>query len=346
METLELEISKFAPPKKGYKIPNRRICAHLINSENGLPQYINARDNNTEVIVRFSRTTGGLGKADITLYNLHPLTISEFTQTSYLPRVPNRIKIYAGYEISDDKSFWDYLGQPIYQGYILWAAPVGISDVALHIEAMEDYPALNADISLSPADGGNPDSTTSFDIINTVLDGVRLTPDYSAFDGNKTLMESYEFPYGMKFKNYSFSGKIVDFLNEELFKFNRMQYSIDSGVVYLRPNSEDENAILSTYDIDIDAFIGSQITEDVNGVQTTSKFGTVMIGAPDVSYYGVRLKVLFTKALKSGDRFKLNSKLYPKFNLVYEIINITYDLQLRGQNFYMYLECIRAKNSK
>ena len=71
-----------------------------------------------------------------------------------------------------------------------------------------------------------------------------------------------------------------------------------------------------------------------------------MIGAPDVSYYGVRLKVLFTKALKSGDRFKLNSKLYPKFNLVYEIINITYDLQLRGQNFYMYLECIRAKNSK
>lgn len=343
---LELEISKSLPPKKGYKIPKRRICVHLINSENGLPQYINARDNNTEVIVRFSRTFGGLGKADITLYNLHPLTISEFTQTSYLPRVPNRIRIYAGYEISDDKSYWDYLGEPIYQGYILWAAPVGISDVALHIEAMEDYPALNADISLSPEDGGNPDSTTSFDIVNTVLNGVGLTTDYSAFSGNKTLMESYEFPYGMKFKDYSFSGKIVDFLNEELFKFNRMQYSIDSGVVYLRPNSEDENEILSTYDIDVDAFIGSQITEEVNGVQTTSKFGTVMIGAPDVSYYGVRLKVLFTKALKSGDRFKLNSKLYPKFNLVYEIINITYDLQLRGQNFYMYLECIRAKNSK
>lgn len=336
---------------KRYEIPNRRIYVQLINGVQSASGYESVKDinfygNNSETIVRFSRTFGGLGKADITLYNLHPQTINEFTQTSYLPRVPNRIRIYAGYEEPEKGGIGLLLGNPIYEGYILWAAPVGITDIALQIEAMEEFPELNYDISLSPSDGGNPEDTDSTEIIDAVLEHAGFRTNYEALYPLADITP-YVHPKGVDFVNYSFSGKIADFLQKEIFRFNRMQFIIEGKTVFLRPNSEDENLILTQTKLPIDHFISGRLQEDIDGVEgVKSAFDTLMIGSPSVSYYGANIRVLYTKNLKAGDRFKLISRLYPKFNFVYEIINIKYDLQLRGQNFYMDLECIRSRNSK
>lgn len=344
---LDLSLTAVAPRKPLYSIPERRIAIDLI--DNNDPEFgkyysfIGNGQNTTEITVKFSRTVGGLGLANVSIYNLHPDVVNRFTQTSYLPRVPNKIKIYAAYKNRDEEESYDSLGQPIFEGYILWAAPVGITDVALQIEAMEEYPKINADVICSPEDGGNPSSTTSFDIIESVLGYVGLEVNKDALN---LVEDKYRKPKGVDFINYSFSGKVSDFLNNELFRFNRMQYVIDGSTVYLRPNSDDENYLLSIYEVEPDEFISSKLRDSVNGYEGVSKFQTVMVGIPEVSYYGVKLRVLYTKNLKAGDRFRLISRLYPKFNFVYEIINIKYDLQLRGQNFYMDLECIRSRNSK
>lgn len=331
--------------KPNYSIPERRISIDLISGD--WTDYIGLGRNTTETIVRFSRTFGGLGKADITIYNPNPEVINKFTQTSYLPRNPNRVKIYAGYKANNSQEEnWNSLGNPIYEGYILWAAPVGITDIALQVEAMEEFPELNYDISISPSDGGNPSDTSSMDIIKEVLEYAGFIVDDSAITG-WDFYTDYYYPEGVDFVNYSFSGKIADFLQKEIFRFNRMQFIIEGKTVFLRPNSEDENLILTQTQLPIDHFISGRLQEDIDGVEgVKSAFDTLMIGSPSVSYYGANIRVLYTKKLKAGDRFKLISRLYPKFNFVYEIINIKYDLQLRGQNFYMDLECIRSRNSK
>lgn len=331
--------------KPNYSIPERRISIDLISGD--WTDYIGLGRNTTETIVRFSRTFGGLGKADITIYNPNPEVINRFTQTSYLPRNPNRVKIYAGYKANNSQEEnWNTLGNPIYEGYILWAAPVGTTDIALQIEAMEEFPELNYDISISPSDGGNPSDTSSMDIIKEVLEYAGFIVDDSAIIG-WDFYADYCHPEGVDFVNYSFSGKIADFLQKEIFRFNRMQFIIEGKTVFLRPNSEDENRILTQTQPPIDHFISGRLQEDIDGVEgVKSAFDTLMIGSPSVSYYGANIRVLYTKKLKAGDRFKLISRLYPKFNFVYEIINIKYDLQLRGQNFYMDLECIRSRNSK
>lgn len=331
--------------KPNYSIPERRISIDLISGD--WTDYIGLGRNTTETIVRFSRTFGGLGKADITIYNPNPEVINRFTQTSYLPRNPNRVKIYTGYKANNSQEEnWNTLGNPIYEGYILWAAPVGTTDIALQIEAMEEFPELNYDISISPSDGGNPSDTSSMDIIKEVLEYAGFIVDDSAIIG-WDFYADYCHPEGVDFVNYSFSGKIADFLQKEIFRFNRMQFIIEGKTVFLRPNSEDENRILTQTQPPIDHFISGRLQEDIDGVEgVKSAFDTLMIGSPSVSYYGANIRVLYTKKLKAGDRFKLISRLYPKFNFVYEIINIKYDLQLRGQNFYMDLECIRSRNSK
>lgn len=331
--------------KPNYSIPERRISIELISGN--WSDYIGLGRNTTETVVRFSRTFGGLGKADITIYNPHPDVINRFTQTSYLPRNPNRIKIYAGYKANNhQEENWNSLGEPIYEGYILWAAPVGITDVALQIEAMEEFPELNYDITVSPANGGNPEGTSSVDIIKEVLEYAGFIMDDSAIS-NGDFRDKYYHPDGVDFINYSFSGKIADFLQREIFRFNRMQFIIDGKTVYLRPNSEDENIELTQVKLPIDRFISGRLQENIDGVENVkSYFETLMIGTPSISYYGANIRVLYTKKLKAGDRFRLISRLYPKFNFVYEIINIKYYLQLRGQNFYMDLECIRSRNSK
>lgn len=331
--------------KPNYSVPERRISIELISGD--WTDYIGLGRNTTETIVRFSRTFGGLGKADITIYNPKPDVVNRFTQTSYLPRNPNRVKIYAGYKSNNyQEEDWKSLGEPIYEGYILWAAPNGITDIALQIEAMEEFPELNYDISISPSDGGNPADTSSMDIIKEVLGYAGFIVDDSAITG-WDFYANYYYPEGVDFVNYSFSGKIADFLQKEIFRFNRMQFIIEGKTVFLRPNSEDENLILTQTKLPIDHFISGRLQEDIDGVEgVKSVFDTLMIGSPSVSYYGANIRVLYTKNLKAGDRFKLISRLYPKFNFVYEIINIKYDLQLRGQNFYMDLECIRSRNSK
>lgn len=351
-------------------IPRRRLVVGLIPAEltydeallleeKGKDQLVFSTELSTfgsEINVRFSRTFGGLGKADITIYNMHPLYIDRFTQTSYLPRKPNRIMIYAGYEeggTTPEAINLDYehgLSSPIYEGYILWAAPTGITDIAFQIEAMEEFPKMNCDISVSPNEGGNHPATSSFDIIEKVLGEVGLSTNYDAFPDSQDVdfeYGKYLYPKGINFVNYSFYGKVADFLQKEIFRFNRMQFAIEGNTVFLRPNSEDENLILTQTQLPIDHFISGRLQEDIDGVEgVKSAFDTLMIGSPSVSYYGATIRVLYTKKLKAGDRFKLISRLYPKFNFVYEIINIKYDLQLRGQNFYMDLECIRSRNSK
>lgn len=350
-----------------YSLPERRLLVELISGEDksvtiseidGIPvvdnnsysvidtSYIGLGRNTGEIIIKFSRTFGGLGQANITLYNLHPDVVNKFTQTSYLPRVPNRIKIYAAYKsVSGVEEDFNGLGEPIYEGFILWAAPVGITDIALNIEAMEDFPRLNYDISVSPDEGGNPESLTTFDLIKSLCDYIGMGYNDEAI--KDSIRKTYEKPEGVDLKNYSFTGKVVDFINRELYRFNRMQFIIDSGILYLRPNSDDENSLLSSEPLPNDRFISARFVDNVgNAKDVKSYFETVMIGAPEVSYYGANIRVLFTKKIKAGDRFRLISRLYPKFNFVYEIINVNYDLQLRGQNFYMDLECIRSRNSK
>lgn len=322
------------------KLSQRRIIVELTDTATNSTYIVNEKQNIAEVQVSWEKCVGGLGKAQILIYNLNPYIVSTFTTKDYYPEKKKEVKIYAGYEDRDKPKTKNELSL-LYTGEILFAKLTqGRPDTIFSITAMELFSKMNEDINLSEV--GLQDNMTILDMVVKILEKYKFNVDISVFEwlmkNNSAVALKY---YTLISDGYMYSGKLGNFLQKELFKFRGMRFIQDGMNIKLLPNDLDYKVYLSEQGTNALQNAGKVISGELNGVMAT------MIGIPNPNFYGVELKTLFSEKVKAGEQFLLRSRVFAtgneasSYNIPYEITSVSYELQLRGQNFYQNIRAIR-----
>lgn len=324
------------------KLSQRRIIVELIDTATNSTYIVNEKQNITEVQVSWERCVGGLGQASILIFNLNPNVVSSFTTRNYYPSQKKEVKIYAGYEDRDSPKTKENLTL-VYSGEVLFAKLTqGRPDTIFSITAMENFSNMNVDINLSSVGIDANTEISMLDMVVKVLSYYNFTVDTSVFDwlmSNKTAIALKY--YTIMSNGYMYSGKMSNFLQNELFKFNGMQFIQEGMNIKLLPNDLDYNVYLSQLNSPALENANKVISGRVNGTMAT------MIGIPNPSFYGVELKTLFSEKVRAGEQFLLKSRVFAtgneasSYNIPYEITSVSYNLQLRGQSFYQNIKAIR-----
>ena len=322
------------------KLSQRRIIVELTDTATNSTYIVNAKQNIAEVQVSWEKCVGGLGKAQILIFNLNPYIVSTFTTKDYYPEKKKEVKIYAGYEDRDKPKTKEELTL-LYEGDILFAKLTqGRPDTIFSITAMELFSKMNEDINLSEV--GLQENMTILDMVVRILEKYGFNVDISVFEwlmkNNTAIALKY---YTLISDGYMYSGKLGNFLQKELFKFRGMRFIQDGMNIKLLPNDLDYKVYLS--DISSPALENANkvISGRIDGVMAT------MVGIPNPSFYGVELKTLFSEKVKAGEQFLLKSRIFAtgneasSYNIPYEITSVSYNLQLRGQDFYQNIRAIR-----
>lgn len=322
------------------KLSQRRIIVELTDTATNSTYIVNEKQNIAEVQVSWEKCVGGLGKAQILIFNLNPYIVSTFTTKDYYPEKKKEVKIYAGYEDRDTPKTKEELTL-LYEGEILFAKLTqGRPDTIFSITAMELFSKMNEDINLSEV--GLQDNMTILDMVVKILEKYKFNVDISVFEWLKAKRSAIALKYYTLISDgYMYSGKLGNFLQKELFKFRGMRFIQDGMNIKLLPNDLDYKVYLS--DISSPALENANkvISGRINGVMAT------MIGIPNPSFYGVELKTLFSEKVKAGEQFLLKSRVFAtgneasSYNIPYEITSVSYNLQLRGQDFYQNIRAIR-----
>ena len=322
------------------KLSQRRIIVELTDTATNSTYIVNEKQNVAEVQVSWEKCVGGLGKAQILIFNLNPYIVSTFTTKDYYPEKKKEVKIYAGYEDRDTPKTKEELTL-LYEGEILFAKLTkGRPDSIFSITAMELFSKMNEDINLSEV--GLQDNMTILDMVVKILEKYGFKVDISVFEWLMANRSAIALKYYTLISDgYMYSGKLGNFLQKELFKFRGMRFIQDGMNIKLLPNDLDYKVYLS--DISSPALENANkvISGRVNGVMAT------MVGIPNPSFYGVELKTLFSEKVKAGEQFLLKSRVFAtgneasSYNIPYEITSVSYNLQLRGQDFYQNIRAIR-----
>lgn len=316
--------------------PKRRIIVELYSGLYGTTTTINKDENQVEVQVDFDRAMGGLGLASIRLINISEDTIKAFSYFAYGSKAqPDIIRVYAGYETIGQKQSKIPL---LYEGNILYAAPTtGRPDRIFQIQAMEQFVGMNQPISYSCI---TPKDILS--VIKEIIEAQGLSVDMrymeqaeSVFNSSGSEKKSYfEKTYKYTVTSYSYNDKLRNFLTIELVRLNKIQFVQEGGVITLFPSSIDMQYVLSKISSDGLISIGADGAD-----------GITMVGIPEPSFYGVKLRVIFNTKIVAASYFLLNSVFFSEWNKFrYQIINCRYSLRLREQEFYIYIDAIRSFN--
>lgn len=322
------------------KLSQRRIVVELTDTATNSTYIVNEKQNIAEVQVTWEKCVGGLGKAQILIFNLNPYIVSTFTTKDYYPEKKKEVKIYAGYEDRDKPKTKNELSL-LYTGEILFAKLTqGRPDTIFSITAMELFSKMNEDINLSEV--GLQDNMTILDMVVKILEKYEFKVDISVFEWLMANRSAIALKYYTLISDgYMYSGKLGNFLQKELFKFRGMRFIQDGMNIKLLPNDLDYKVYLSNMSSPALENANKVISGRVNGTMAT------MIGIPNPNFYGVELKTLFSEKVKAGEQFLLKSRVFAtgneasSYNIPYEITSVSYNLQLRGQDFYQNIRAIR-----
>lgn len=322
------------------KLSQRRIIVELTDTATNSTYIVNEKQNIAEVQVSWEKCVGGLGKAQILIFNLNPYIVSTFTTKDYYPEKKKEVKIYAGYEDRDKPKTKDELTL-LYTGEILFAKLTqGRPDTIFSITAMELFSKMNEDINLSEV--GLQENMTILDMVVKILEKYGFKVDISVFEWLMANRSAIALKYYTLISDgYMYSGKLGNFLQKELFKFRGMRFIQDGMNIKLLPNDLDYRVYLSNMSSPALENANKVISGRVNGTMAT------MVGIPNPNFYGVELKTLFSEKVKAGEQFLLKSRVFAtgneasSYNIPYEITSVSYNLQLRGQNFYQNIRAIR-----
>lgn len=321
----ELEVQSV---KSGLSV--RRLILELVD-EGGNSTFVNKSGNNLEISASFKSVYGSLATAKISVVNLNPGIVQKFTTKNYFNR-KLLVRLYGGYQNSDS----DTQKMPlIYEGDILWARLARVrSDSVFEMDAMENFAQINESIKVSL---GKSDDLDKLGVVRAIVTKAGLKSDFSAF---------YELPqadrekYEQKVGSYPFTGTLKYFLESKLSKnFNQMKFIQRGGVIYFYPNDDDQSKLLAKVNASDLESAGRVISSKPSDVKLAQ-----MIGTPAPSFTGVSLRTLYSDKLKAGDYFLLKSYTegFESYNGAYQILSVSYSLQLRGQNFYMDISAMRA----
>ncbi len=102
----------------------------------------------------------------------------------------------------------------------------------------------------------------------------------------------------------------------------------------------EESGGVNTF-IDNFQLIIKDINKPLRGNTIVVNKNSGMVGIPEITERGVRVKILFSPNAKIGGMLELESELNPAADGRYDIYKTTYDLMNRGQNFYITVEAAR-----
>lgn len=327
---------RFKVANTSESFPKRRLIVELSNATFSKNYIVNEFDNNLAVNVKFERSQGGLGLANINICNLPEEIIEDFTKYVFCSKNPDIIKIYAGYETIGEKESYIPL---IFKGNIMYAIPTSARpDRWVNIQAMEEYIGLNRDIVFQPEK-----ELPIIDYITALFQQEGFSVDATILNEVEKIFKSQgrEDDFNRRYKSIikePYRGKLRQFLNKEFSQLNDIQFIQDGITFTLYPSSDDMSYALP--------FIqDSKFIE----ISAEGKDGVRMIGIPSPNYYGANLRVLYTNKIKAGDYFKLKTKF---FNVGkdtdarrYQIIKCSYNLSSRSLENYIDIEAIVSKSA-
>lgn len=133
--------------------------------------------------------------------------------------------------------------------------------------------------------------------------GMNLTLDFQAADKNVS--------------NYAYTGS----------RLQQVQTLADAGAY-------------SAY-IDDDQLIVKSINKPLNNAATTLNKHSGLIGIPEVTEEGIKVKYLLDPSSRPGGQLVIDSELNPAANGSFTIYKLSYDISNRDNRFYHIAECIR-----
>lgn len=264
--------------------------------------------------IRFRVTTytsnGMASDAKIDVYNLNrdDLGFLSTIARTYLQK-NYLFRLYAGYE-GEEKL--------LFSGRALQAIPSSYPDVILEINGMSSIEWWGENIDTSK------DKVTVMDIIDSVAQkiGYQVNIDEKLRKNNELLNKVQN--------NFSFTGSPMDLLQQCQQMMGGV--SSDPQTVFLSIENEQIN-------------IWSPSTQNVSRKLLISK-ETGMIGLPQPTETGCKVKILMNTGIKSGDVIELKSDRISLLNGDYYVIGITHEGETRGNSWYSTLTCALVSNYK
>lgn len=278
---------------------DKRICYVQIQTPSGDKEIRNISMRGR--ITRKMSETGSSAK--ISIANLSKDDVQYLT-TYVSPYVDQskrkRINIFAGYESTGVAQ--------IFSGDIYSALPEGLPDTWLNIEAKTEYFNQQDIITFSTSNT----NTKNLSIAIAKQLGLNLV----FRSKSQKLVDSFNFA-GAK-------AKLLTRLN----KVDNFRAYVDNNNLYIVDKAEEAPSNKKTYttsDTKKDGYI-KLVSQDSG-----------MIGIPHPDEYGVKVKVLLDPAIQLGDWFKLESKMLPIVNGMYQTYEMAYDFATREPQYYIEL---------
>jgi len=94
--------------------------------------------------------------------------------------------------------------------------------------------------------------------------------------------------------------------------------------------------------VDDETLVVKDTNAPISGEVRTIDAATGMVGMPEFTDFGVKLRVLFSSRIRVGEQIELDSKFYPATNGRYIIYKLSFDISSRDQPFYYIVEARRA----
>lgn len=253
---------------------------------------------------------GMASDARIEVYNLNRKDLGFLSTIARTYLQKNYLfRLYAGYE-GEEKM--------LFSGRALEAVPDSYPDVILNINGMSGIEWWGENIEVAK------DSSTVMDLIDHAAKqmGYQVNIDDNLRKNNALLNKVQP--------NFSFTGSPMDLLEECQQMMGGV--STDPQTVFMSVSNEQIN-------------IWSPSVPNSNKKLLISK-ETGMIGLPQPTETGCKVKILMNTGIKTGDIVELKSERIDLLNGDYYVIGITHEGETRGNSWYSTLTCALVSNYK
>lgn len=274
--------------------------------------------NNVKVIeglnVRFSvkifSQAGLPSEATIDVYNLNDKDLQYLTTTvDTQTQKQNLFQLYAGYE-GDVKL--------IYSGQIMQAVPDSYPDVILSIRGISGAKWWGHNIQLQSS------KLTVMGLIERAAQAMGYTINIDQrLRRNNVLLNTVV-------DEFSFSGSPMRLL--EIAQEKMGGITTDKDTVFISVVNDQIN-------------VWSPATQETDSILLINA-QSGMIGLPQPTPGGCKVKILLNNSIKTGDIVQVQSTRVTPVNGIYYVISITHEGELRGNNWYTTLECARIGKLK
>ena len=265
---------------------------------------------NIRFSVRITTQVGMPADANIEVYNLNREDLGFLSTIARTFQQKNYLfQLYGGY--SDDVKL-------LFSGQALEAIPQSYPDVILSIRGMSNIKWWGESLEMKK------DKVTVMDLIDSAAKemGYEVNIDDNLRKNNILLNKVKD--------EYSFTGSPMDLLEE--------CQNMLGGI-----SGDPQTVFMSVYNNQINIWSPSVPT----GVKKLIiNKNTGMVGIPQPTPTGCKVKILMNVGIKTGDVVEVQSERIPLLNGDYYVISMQHEGELRGNNWYTTLNCALVSNYK